>query len=85
MRSRRIVKLQALVSGESQCLKQKNAIPARPGIGECISTSTILRPARLRWYVKVSRKGRRIGIREEYGTLSVRRGLRSSRRSAREE
>jgi hypothetical protein len=22
----------------------------------------------LRWYVKVSRKGRRIGIREEYGT-----------------
>jgi hypothetical protein len=40
MPSHRVVRLQALVHGENQCLIRKNAIPARPGIGECIFTST---------------------------------------------
>ena len=46
-------------------MKQDNAILARLEICAGISTS----PQRaLRWYVKVSAKGRRIGISEEYGS-----------------
>ena len=75
MRSHRIARLQALVHGESQCLKQNDAIPARPGIARMYLYFDYSPLGALRWYVKVSRKGRRIGIREEYGTRSVRRRL----------
>jgi hypothetical protein len=44
MRSRRFVRLQALVLGESQCLSQNNAIPVRPGTRECRGRPS-LRPA----------------------------------------
>ncbi|MDE5441343.1 hypothetical protein GWG65_07740 [Bradyrhizobium sp. CSA207] len=49
-------------------MERRDAIPAHPGTRECTFTSTNPRSGALRWYVKVSRKGRRIGIRERYGT-----------------
>jgi len=68
MRSRRIRRLQALVHGANQCLNPIDAIPARPSVGACISTSTLPESGPLRPCLKVNCKGRRIGVAEIYGT-----------------
>ena len=65
MRSRRIVRLQALVHGESQCLKRR---PPRVPEDHRMNLYHDTFRGRLRWYVKVSNTGRRIDITEEYST-----------------